>query len=351
MWRPHTCQSATCPGHLDQGLNRTSGRNGRHAVHSAPVAAPPVVADPLALFSPAVRYWFRASFEAPTDAQARGWAAISAGRHTLIHAPTGSGKTLAAFLWTLDRLATHPTPPRVKGGPPGAVRVLYISPLKALTYDVERNLRAPLTGIGHASQRHGEPVPQISVASRTGDTPTEDRREIARHPPDILSTTPESLYLMLTSQVREVLRGVEHVIVDEVHAIAGTKRGAHLALSLERLERLRPADAPRIQRIGLSATQRPLETIARFLGGIGPGREVTIVDAGARKALDLEVVVPVEDMARLGEVLPPEEQPGGPVPFGDMRTSIWPAIHPRLLELIRTHHSTIVFTNSRRLAE
>src|SRR6476646_6876143 len=351
MWRPHTCQSATCPGHLDQGLNRTSGRNGRHAVHSAPVAAPPVVADPLALFSPAVRYWFRASFEAPTDAQARGWAAISAGRHTLIHAPTGSGKTLAAFLWTLDRLATHPTPARVKGGPPGTVRVLYISPLKALTYDVERNLRAPLTGIGHAAQRLGEPVPSITVASRTGDTPTEDRREIARHPPDILITTPESLYLMLTSQVREVLRGVEHVIVDEVHAIAGTKRGAHLALSLERLERLRAPDAPPMQRIGLSATQRPLEAIGRFLAGTGPGREVTIVDAGARKPLDLQVIVPVDDMSAIGEVLPPDQQPGGPATSGDMRSSIWPAIHPRILELIRSHHSTIVFTNSRRLSE
>ncbi len=310
-----------------------------------------VPADPLAPFSRPVREWFEASFEAPTDAQARGWAAISAGHHTLIHAPTGSGKTLAAFLWTLDRLATHPTPARVKGGPPGTVRVLYISPLKALTYDVERNLRAPLTGIGHASQRLGEPVPQISVASRTGDTPTEDRREIARHPPDILITTPESLYLMLTSQVREVLRGVEHVIVDEVHAIAGTKRGAHLALSLERLERLRAPDAPPMQRIGLSATQRPLEAIGRFLAGTGPGREVTIVDAGARKPLDLQVIVPVDDMSAIGEVLPPDQQPGGPATSGDMRSSIWPAIHPRILELIRSHHSTIVFTNSRRLSE
>ena len=156
---------------------------------------------------------------------------------------------------------------------------------------------------------------------------------------------------MLTSAAREALRGVETVIVDEVHAIAGTKRGAHLALSLERLERLRAEGAPPLQRIGLSATQRPLETIARFLGGIGPGREVEIVDAGSRKALELEVVVPVEDMSRLGEVLPPDEQPGGPVAFGDMRTSIWPAIHPRILELIKAHRSTIVFTNSRRLAE
>ena len=313
-------------------------------------ATVPVRSDPLAPFSRAVREWFEASFEAPTDAQARGWAAIAAGRNTLIHAPTGSGKTLAAFLWALDRLATHPTPERTRAQP-GTVRVLYVSPLKALTYDVERNLRAPLTGIGHAAQRLGQPMPAITVASRTGDTPSEDRREIARHPPDILITTPESLYLMLTSQAREILRGVEHVIVDEVHAIAGTKRGAHLALSLERLERLRPADAEPMQRIGLSATQRPLDAIARFLGGVGPNRDVEIVDAGTRKALDLQVVVPVDDMAAIGEILPLDEQPGGPATSPDLRTSIWPAIHPRILELIREHKSTIVFTNSRRLSE
>ncbi|MFL5708819.1 MAG: DEAD/DEAH box helicase, partial [Chloroflexota bacterium] len=318
------------------------------------MVAHPVVSDPLAPFSPAVRDWFRASFEAPTDAQARGWEAISSGHHTLIHAPTGSGKTLAAFLWTLDRLATHPSPPPVRGTP-GAVRVLYISPLKALTYDIERNLRAPLTGIALAAERLGEAPPRITVASRTGDTPADDRRQIARHPPDILITTPESLYLMLTSAAREVLAKVEYVIVDEVHAIAGSKRGAHLALSLERLEALRDGDAPDarpMQRIGLSATQRPLDTIARFLGGVGAGREVTIVDAGARKPLDLQVVVPVDDMSALGEILPLEEQPGGPATGrGDMRSSIWPSIHPRILELIRSHRSTIVFTNSRRLSE
>ncbi len=319
------------------------------------VAADPPTADrpahdPLATFSPAVRDWFRASFHEPTQAQAEGWAAISAGHHTLIHAPTGSGKTLAAFLWCLDRLARAPSPPPVRGTP-GHVRVLYVSPLKALTYDVERNLRAPLTGIGLAAQRLGGEAPRITVASRTGDTPAEDRRELARHPPDILITTPESLYLLLTSQAREMLRGVEHVIVDEVHAIAGTKRGAHLALSLERLERLRPADAPPAQRIGLSATQRPLDAIARFLGGVGPDREVAIVDAGARKPLELQVVVPVDDMSALGEVLPADEQPGGPAISPDLRTSIWPAIHPAILELIRSHRSTIVFTNSRRLSE
>ncbi len=229
--------------------------------------------DPLAPFSSAVRDWFHASFAAPTQAQVEGWAAISGGHHTLIHAPTGSGKTLAAFLWCLDRLARDPSPPPARGTL-GHVRVLYISPLKALTYDVERNLKAPLTGIGLAAQRLGQAPPAITVASRTGDTPADDRRRIALHPPDILITTPESLYLMLTSGAREVLRGVEHVIIDEVHAIAGTKRGSHLALSLERLECLRAPDARPPQRIGLSATQRPLEAIGRFMAGVGPGREV-----------------------------------------------------------------------------
>ncbi len=322
---------------------------------SRPSSAPPPDrnghdADPLERFSPAVGAWFRSSFEAPTQAQAEGWAAISAGHHTLIHAPTGSGKTLAAFLWCLDRLALDPSRPPAKGSL-AQVRVLYVSPLKALTYDVERNLRAPLTGIGLAAQQLGEDPPQISVASRTGDTPSEDRRQIARHAPDILITTPESLYLMLTSAAREVLRGVEHVIIDEVHAIAGTKRGAHLALSLERLERLRAPGTPPPQRIGLSATQRPLEAIGRFMAGVGPGREVRIVDAGTRKTLELQVVVPVDDMAAIGEILPADEQPGGPASSPDRRSSIWPAIHPRILELIRSHRSTIVFTNSRRLSE
>ncbi|HEX5825401.1 MAG TPA: DEAD/DEAH box helicase, partial [Candidatus Limnocylindrales bacterium] len=311
------------------------------------------IVDPLAPFGPAVRAWFESSFEAPTQAQSEGWAAISEGHHTLIHAPTGSGKTLAAFLWTLDRLAASPPRQAPTKAAPGSVRVLYISPLKALTYDVERNLRAPLAGIALAAARLGEPTPDITVASRTGDTPAEDRRNLARRPPDILITTPESLYLLLTSQAREILRGVEHVIVDEVHAIAGSKRGAHLALSLERLERLvaqREGSRPP-QRIGLSATQRPLELIARFLGGAGPGRNVTIVDAGTRKPLDLQVVVPIEDMTQPGEFLPLDEQPGGPATNPEARVSIWPAIHPRILELIRAHRSTIVFTNSRRLSE
>ncbi len=307
-------------------------------------------ADPLAPFSPAVAAWFRDAFEAPTRAQVEGWPAIAAGGHVLLHAPTGSGKTLAAFLWGLDRLLTSPPPPATAAAG-GSVRILYVSPLKALTYDVERNLRTPLTGIALAGARLGSPVRPISIASRTGDTPTEERRLVAKRPPEILITTPESLYLLLTSGAREILRGVEAVIVDEVHAIAGTKRGSHLALSLERLEALRPAGAPRLQRIGLSATQRPLETIGQFLAGIGSGRDVTIVDAGGRKALDLQVVVPVEDMSRLGELLPLEEQPGGPVTGGDLRVSIWPAIHPRILDLIKAHRSTLVFCNSRRLAE
>ena len=309
--------------------------------HSQPAA------EPLAAFSPAVRDWFLGSFAQPTAAQVGGWAAIAAGRHTLIHAPTGSGKTLAAFLWCLDRLVRQPSPAPTRERP-GLVRILYVSPLKALSYDIERNLRAPLAGIALAASRRGDPAPLISVGLRTGDTSAEERRAIARRPPDILITTPESLYLLLTSAAREALTGVEHVIIDEVHAIAGSKRGAHLALSLERLERLtvRPP-----QRIGLSATQRPLDTIARFLGGVGPGREVSVVDAGSRKPLELSVVVPVEDMSRLGEQIPLEERPAGPVTGSDPRFSIWPSIHPRILELIRAHRSTIVFCNSRRLAE
>ena len=303
--------------------------------------------DPLAPFGAPVAEWFRSAFEAPTPAQTGGWASIAAGRHTLIHAPTGSGKTLAAFLWSLDRLSREERPKTP------TVRVLYISPLKALIYDVERNLRTPLAGIRLAAERLGETILDIEVGVRTGDTPADERRHLVRNPPDILITTPESLYLILTSQAAEILRGVEHVIVDEVHALAGTKRGAHLALSLERLEKL-TAKPP--QRIGLSATQRPVETIARFLGGIGPGRagesrDVRIVDAGSRKTLELSVRVPVEDMSRLGELLSPEEQPGGAVGGPEARHSIWPAIHPQILALIREHHSTIIFCNSRRMAE
>src|SRR6187200_3500781 len=230
--------------------------------------------DPLASFDPRVREWFARSFAAPTPAQAQAWPAIATGRHTLISAPTGSGKTLAAFLWALDRLVAEPAPEGKR-----RTRLVYVSPLKALSYDVEKNLRAPLRGIGG----------DISVAIRTGDTPQKDRAAMLRTPPDILITTPESLYLMLTSRAREFLRDAEWVIVDEIHAVAQSKRGAHLALTLERLEHL--AGRP-LQRIGLSATQRPLEEVGRFL--VGPTRECKVVDTGLRKPLDLEIRVPVE---------------------------------------------------------
>jgi ATP-dependent Lhr-like helicase len=297
-------------------------------------------------FSPPVAAWFSTTFAEPTPAQAQGWPAIAAGDHTLILAPTGSGKTLAAFLWGLDRLTTTP-PPEEKTR---RTRLLYLSPLRALAVDVEKNLRAPLAGIGLAAQRLGEPFHPPTVGMRTGDTSAQERRALQRTPPDLLITTPESLYLLLTSQARETLRGVETVIIDEIHALAPTKRGAHLALSLERLDAL--TDRP-VQRIGLSATQRPLDEIARFLGGRDPSsgapRPVTIVDAGVRKPMEVEVVVPVEDMGALGEII--EEPVSGPAAAGPVRRSIWPSIHPRLLELIESHRSTIVFVNARRLAE
>jgi ATP-dependent Lhr-like helicase len=294
-------------------------------------------------FSPAVRAWFDGAFGSPTPAQAEGWPAIATGEHTLILAPTGSGKTLAAFLWALDRLTTASEPAADR-----RCRVVYVSPLRALAVDVEKNLRAPLTGIRLAAERLGLDVREPTVGIRTGDTSAADRRQLRRQPPNILITTPESLYLMLTSSAREILRSVDTVIVDEIHAVAATKRGAHLALSLERLEAI--ADAPP-QRIGLSATQRPLEEIARFLGGTGPDgpRRVTVVDAGIRKALDVEVVVPLEDLSTIGQ--PSDEIRSGPADAGLERVSIWPSIHPRLLELINGHRSTLIFTNARRLAE
>jgi ATP-dependent Lhr-like helicase len=258
---------------------------------------------------------------------------------------------LAAFLWGLDRLATEPCPTERTH----RTRLIYLSPLRALAVDVEKNLRAPLMGIRLAAERLGialahDPV----VGMRTGDTPADERRKLVRNPPDLLITTPESLYLMLTSQARETLAGVEAVIVDEIHAVAATKRGSHLALTLERLDEV--ADRPP-QRIGLSATQRPLDEIARFLGGFddhGAPRAVTVVDAGVRKELDLEVIVPVDDMGALGEIVEPGQVPGAPdgvVGGGAGRRSIWPSVHPRLLELIQQHRSTIIFTNARRLSE
>jgi len=288
--------------------------------------------DSLNVFSEATREWFTRTFDAPTPAQSKGWPVIASGAHTLIQAPTGSGKTLAAFLYAIDRLTSTPGE---------GLRVLYVSPLKALNYDVERNLRGPLAGLQS----------QLRIAVRTGDTPQKERAAMLRKAPDILITTPESLFLLLTSRARELLRSVDTVIVDEVHAVAGTKRGAHLALSLERLQRL-VGDRP-IQRIGLSATQRPLEEIGRFVGG---GRPIELVDAGVAKQLDLQVVVPIEDMRELpstGQLLHPAPADGQEMDIGTERSSnsIWPSIYPALLALVREHRSTIVFVNSRRLAE
>ena len=302
-------------------------------------------ADALDGFSPATRAWFDGAFAEPTPAQAGAWRAIGKGEDTLVVAPTGSGKTLAAFLWAIDRLAAVPPPE----DPKRRTRVLYVSPLKALAVDIERNLRAPLTGIGHAAQRLGLAEPDIRVAVRTGDTAAEDRRKLVSKPPDILITTPESLFLLLTSQARETLRGVETVIVDEVHAVAGNKRGAHLALSLERLDALRGSAAGGLrpaQRVGLSATVRPVAEVATFLGGARP---VTVVQPPSPKRIELTVVVPVEDMTEL-DTAPGRGSTGdedGPAPS----RSIWPHVEERVLDLIEQHKSTIVFANSRRLAE
>ena len=284
-----------------------------------------------ASFSPGTAAWFERAFAAPTPAQVAAWPAIASGRNVLVQAPTGSGKTLAAFLVGIDRLHAEPGT---------GLRLLYVSPLKALNYDIERNLRAPLAGLRS----------ELSVGVRTGDTPQRERQQMLRTPPDILITTPESLFLLLTSQGRSMLAGVETVILDEVHAVAGTKRGAHLTLSLERLERI--VERP-FQRIGLSATQRPLEEIGRFVAG---GRPIELVDAGTSKELDLEVVVPVEDLREpgvSGELAQPVLPDGVQMASGyePAARSIWPSIYPALLELVRAHRSTIVFVNNRRLAE
>ncbi|WP_069743348.1 DEAD/DEAH box helicase [Streptomyces sp. EN23] len=287
-------------------------------------------------FSPATRSWFAGAFSAPTTAQEGAWRATGEGSDVLVVAPTGSGKTLAAFLASLDRLAAEPPPADAKK----RCRVLYVSPLKALAVDVERNLRSPLTGIRQESVRLGLPEPEVRVGIRSGDTPPAERRSMVTRPPDILITTPESLFLMLTSSARDALAGVETVILDEVHAVAGTKRGAHLALSLERLDELlaRPA-----RRIGLSATVRPVDEVARFLS---PQRKVEIVQPRSTKEFDLSVVVPVEDLGELG---------GSPAAEGESgqadKPSIWPHVEERIADLVQSHRSTIVFANSRRLAE
>jgi len=376
--------------------------------------------DPFACFHPVTAAWFKAVFDAPTAPQRLGWPVIARGESALILAPTGTGKTLAAFLWCLDRLMLHDGDQRTeirdqKGHERRGCRIVYVSPLKALAVDVERNLRSPLAGMANMARRMGVAFHEPEISVRTGDTPQRERARFARHPADILITTPESLYLILTSQAAEALRAVETVIIDEIHALVPTKRGAHLSLTLERLEAL---TARPLQRIGLSATQRPLEEVARFLGGVEvqgtgnrdqgtegrraasqqvsksarrqlevptkidgfggigneptagaesslfpdpcsliPGsadaeplryRPVTIVNAAAPKQLKLRIEVPVEDMARLGEM---EEIPSGPASQTPRRVSIWNAIHPRLLEIIRERNSTILFVNARQTAE
>ena len=363
----------------------------------------------LELFHPAVAEWFRSSFASPTPPQTGGWPAIARGESTLILAPTGSGKTLTAFLWCINRLMFEPAPL-----PSRRCRVLYISPLKALAVDIERNLRAPLAGIAHRALARGDAHHAPAIAVRTGDTPAAERARFLREPADILITTPESLYLLLTSNARESLRSIDTLIIDEIHALVPTKRGAHLVLSLERLEDLLHEGgrtARRLQRIGLSATQRPLDEVARFLGGsasssvrdsslsvrraseraTGGGRQpaaslestataihdefgaaptdpiayrpVTIIESSEKKRLDLRIEVPVEDMATLRQaqgrpepgrgmkIGQPQEIPSGPASQGPVRNSIWTAIHPRLLELVLAHRSTLIFVNSRRVAE
>ncbi len=284
--------------------------------------------DPLAAFSEPTRQWFASAFAGPTEIQAAAWPRIQAGADVLAVAPTGSGKTLAAFLCAIDRCLT----PRAQPG----VRVLYVSPMKALAVDVERNLRAPLAGIATRCEVLGLPRPGVTVALRTGDTTTQERRVMARRPPDVLITTPESLFLMLTSATRSILTSVESVIVDEVHAMAGSKRGAHLAVSLARLDHL---VGRRVPRVGLSATVRPTSVAAQFLGG---DRQVEVLEQGSTKEWELSVQVPVEDLGELGT---------GAGPDGAPSASIWPHVEQRIVDLIEAHRSTIVFANSRRLSE
>ena len=299
----------------------------------------------LDLFHPATREWFSAVFPAPTDAQEKAWPRLRRGESTLLLAPTGSGKTLAAFLNAIDSVMFGPPP-----ATDATTRVLYLSPLKSLGVDIERNLRSPLFGVAQAAARMGLSTPAPTVGVRSGDTPAKERAQLIRHSPDILITTPESLYLMLTSRAREALRGVETVIIDEIHALVPTERGSHLMLSLERLEAL---TGKPLQRIGLSATCRPVDEVARFLGGAEPRRDapvvtyrpVSVVDAQARKKLTVRVEVPVEDLSMRKAA----KSQGASISGAD--SSIWAAIHPQILSLIEQHRSTLIFVNSRRLAE
>ena len=290
----------------------------------------------LAGFHPATREWFARAFATPTPAQVAAWEAIRSGRHALVIAPTGSGKTLAAFLHSIDALLHEPdeAPPARRG-----VQVLYVSPLKALAVDVERNLTVPLAGIARVLAERGHVAPDITVAVRSGDTPASQRRSLIAHPPDILITTPESLFLMLSSQAAATLADVRTLIVDEVHAVAGTKRGAHLALSLERLDALNRHGG--VQRLGLSATVRPPEAVARFLGGAS--RPVDVLAPPAAKTWRLAITVPVPDMTDLGR----PASPGDPSPSWSM----WPPIEEAVLDQILAHRSTICFVNSRGVAE
>lgn len=349
----------TGPG-TDRGLDRGPGARTGPATEQ--------VGDPGAGFSAPTRSWFAGAFQAPTAAQAGAWSAVSEGDHALVVAPTGSGKTLAAFLWSLDRLMTEPVPEAA-----ARCRVVYVSPLKALAADVERNLRSPLVGIRQAAARLAVPVADVEVGVRTGDTPPAERRAFATRPPDILITTPESLFLVLTSAARSGLAGVRTVIVDEIHAVAGTKRGAHLAVSLERLDALLEQHGGPAQRVGLSATVRPADAVARFLAGARPepdgGRHVRIVQPASTKRVEVDVVVPVPDLADLAAARPrpgrdgrgtPSDDGAGPPGELDLsgsaagappRPSIWPHVEERVVDLVAEHRSTLVFTNSRRGAE
>ncbi|WP_235497447.1 ATP-dependent helicase [Aeromicrobium sp. Leaf272] len=318
---------------------------------SDPSSAPAPGSDPLSTVAPATREWFEGAFSAPTPAQAEAWAGIAERKNVLVVAPTGSGKTLAAFLSAIDRLLHEPTPEKER-----RTRVLYISPLKALAVDVERNLRSPLVGITQVAARRGDTFSDVRVGVRSGDTSARDRRSLVTSPPDILITTPESLFLMLTSAARETLRGVDTVIIDEIHAVAGTKRGAHLALSLERLDDL--LDEP-ARRVGLSATVRPHDEVARFLGGRAP---VHVVAPPSPSRLELDVVVPLDDMTELSrppstdadEVVRDEGSGARSIsdPLQDDNGgSIWPFIEHDVVERILSVRSTIVFCNSRGQAE